>query len=314
MLRELKTFIRVAREGTFVATGQQLGLTPSAVSAQMRVLEQHLGVRLFDRSGRAAVLNAAGRHALPLAEQILALYGAIATVQTGLLPRALPRFREAAPRVELKLVPGVSLNLLSQVEAGELDLALLIKSPFELPKELLEIPLAREAFVLIAPLRLAGDDPLQLLAEQPFVRYDRASFGGRLVSQFLRERRIQVRDVLELDEIEAIARMVECGLGVSLVPKAGLIVVAAGGSVAGDRTGRVDLRTATDRGIAPRPAPASIGLSAGLLAGLWNYAIGPAGAGFCGRRIYPRTGRRGFSEDPVIVLRGAEPPRRGSGA
>ncbi|NVZ63004.1 LysR family transcriptional regulator [Pseudomonas gingeri] len=240
MLRELKTFIRVSREGTFVAAGQQLGLTQSAVSAQMRVLEQHLGVRLFDRSGRAAVLNAAGRHALPLAEQILALYGAmalptaaaewqgelrigaIATVQTGLLPQALPRFRQAAPRVDLKLVPGVSLNLLSQVDAGELDLALLIKPPFELPKELLAILLAREAFVLIAPLQLAGDDPLQLLAEQPFVRYDRGSFGGRLVSQFLREQRIQVRDVLELDEIEAIARMVECGLGVSLVPRAGL--------------------------------------------------------------------------------------------
>ncbi|WP_256262800.1 LysR family transcriptional regulator [Pseudomonas gingeri] len=240
MLRELKTFIRVSREGTFVAAGQQLGLTQSAVSAQMRVLEQHLGVRLFDRSGRAAVLNAAGRHALPLAEQILALYGAmalptaaaewqgelrigaIATVQTGLLPQALPRFRRAAPRVDLKLVPGVSLNLLSQVDAGELDLALLIKPPFELPKELLAIPLASEAFVLIAPLQLPGDDPLQLLAEQPFVRYDRGSFGGRLVSQFLREQRIQVRDVLELDEIEAIARMVECGLGVSLVPRAGL--------------------------------------------------------------------------------------------
>lgn len=206
----------------------------------MRVLEQNLGVRLFDRSGRAAVLNAAGRHALPLAEQILALYGqmalstsaaewqgelrigAIATVQTGLLPQALPRFRQAAPRVELKLVPGVSLNLLGQVDAGELDLALLIKPPFELPKELLEIPLASEPFVLIAPLHLPGDDPLQLLAEQPFVRYDRASFGGRLVSQFLREQRIQVRDALELDELEAIARMVECGLGVSLVPRAGL--------------------------------------------------------------------------------------------
>ncbi|KPA94842.1 LysR family transcriptional regulator, partial [Pseudomonas asplenii] len=78
MLRELKTFIRVAREGTFVAAGQQLGLTQSAVSAQMRVLEQNLGVRLFDRSGRAAVLNAAGRHALPLAEQILSLYRAMA--------------------------------------------------------------------------------------------------------------------------------------------------------------------------------------------------------------------------------------------
>ena len=240
MLRELKTFVMVARHGTFAAAGQQVGLTQSAVSAQMRVLEQSLGVRLFDRSGRNAVLNAAGRHALPLAEQMLALYtqmalptsaaewqgelrvGAIATLQTGMLPEALPRFRAAAPRVELKLVPGVSLNLLSQVDAGELDLALLIKPPFELPKELLQVSLAREPFVLIAPLETDGDDPLRLLSEQPFVRYDRRSFGGRRVSQFLREQRLNVREALELDELEAIVRMVECGLGVALIPRAGL--------------------------------------------------------------------------------------------
>jgi DNA-binding transcriptional LysR family regulator len=240
MLRELRTFVAVARHGTFAAAGQQVGLTQSAVSAQMRVLEQGLGVRLFDRSGRAAVLNAAGRHALPLAEQMLGLYaqmalptpladwqgelkvGAIASVQTGLLPEALPAFRQAAPRVELKLVPGVSLQLLSQVDAGELDLALLIKPPFELPKELLQISLAREPFVLITPLTVPGDDPLQILAEQPFVRYDRSSFGGRQVSQFLREQRLHVHEALELDELDAIVRMVECGLGVSLIPRAGL--------------------------------------------------------------------------------------------
>ena len=240
MLRELKTFVAVARHGTFAAAGQQVGLTQSAVSAQMRVLEQGLGVRLFERSGRAAVLNAAGRHALPLAEQMLGLYaqmalptsaaewqgelkvGAIATLQTGLLPEALPRFRAAAPRVELKLVPGVSLNLLNQIDAGELDLALLIKPPFELPKELLQISLAREPFVLITPLSVTADDPLQILAEQPFVRYDRRSFGGRRVNQFLREQRLVVQEALELDELEAIVRMVECGLGVSLIPRAGL--------------------------------------------------------------------------------------------
>ncbi len=240
MLRELKTFVAVARHGTFAAAGQQVGLTQSAVSAQMRVLEQGLGVRLFERSGRSAVLNAAGRHALPLAEQMLGLYaqmalptsaaewqgelkvGAIATLQTGLLPEALPRFRAAAPRVELKLVPGVSLNLLSQIDAGELDLALLIKPPFELPKELLQISLAREPFVLITPLGVTADDPLQILAEQPFVRYDRRSFGGRRVNQFLREQRLTVQEALELDELEAIVRMVECGLGVSLIPRTGL--------------------------------------------------------------------------------------------
>ena len=240
MLRELNTFVAVARHGTFAAAGQQVGLTQSAVSAQMRVLEQRLGVRLFERSGRSAVLNAAGRHALPLAEQMLGLYaqmalptsaaewqgelkvGAIATLQTGLLPEALPCFRAAAPRVELKLVPGVSLNLLSQIDAGELDLALLIKPPFELPKELLQISLAREPFVLITPLSVTADDPLQILAEQPFVRYDRRSFGGRRVNQFLREQRLTVQEALELDELEAIVRMVECGLGVSLIPRAGL--------------------------------------------------------------------------------------------
>jgi DNA-binding transcriptional LysR family regulator len=240
MLRELKTFLAVARHGTFAAAGQQVGLTQSAVSAQMRVLEHGLGVRLFDRSGRSAVLNAAGRHALPLAQQMLGLYGqmalptaaaewqgelkvgAIASVQTGLLPEALPQFRTAAPRVELKLVPGVSLNLLSRIDAGELDLALLIKPPFELPKELLQISLAREPFVLVTPLGVSADDPLQILAEQPFVRYDRRSFGGRRVSQFLREQRLNVQEALELDELEAIVRMVECGLGVSLIPRAGL--------------------------------------------------------------------------------------------
>ncbi|MDQ7984913.1 LysR substrate-binding domain-containing protein [Pseudomonas sp. G34] len=240
MLRELKTFVAVARYGTFAAAGLRVGLTQSAVSAQMRVLEQNLGVRLFDRSGRSAVLSAGGRHALPLAEQMLGLYaqmalptaleewqgelkiGAIASVQTGLLPEALVRFRTQAARVELKLVPGVSLDLLGQVDAGELDLAVLIRPPFELPKELLQVALVREPFVLIAPPGLPGDDPLQLLREQPFVRYDRRSFGGRQVERFLREQRLTPREALELDELEAIVRMVECGLGVSLIPRAGL--------------------------------------------------------------------------------------------
>lgn len=240
MLRELKTFVAVARYGTFAAAGLRVGLTQSAVSAQMRVLEQNLGVRLFDRSGRSAVLSAGGRHALPLAEQMLGLYaqmalptaleewqgelkiGAIASVQTGLLPEALVRFRTRASQVELKLVPGVSLDLLGQVDAGELDLAVLIRPPFELPKELLQVELVREPFVLIAPADLPGDDPLQLLREQPFVRYDRRSFGGRQVERFLREQRLTPHEALELDELEAIVRMVECGLGVSLIPRAGL--------------------------------------------------------------------------------------------
>lgn len=240
MLRELKTFIAVARYGTFAAAGMHIGLTQSAVSAQIRNLEQALGIRLFDRTGRQALLNAAGLRALPMARDMLDTFsrmaisddvseyqgelkiGAVATAQTGLLPQALLRLRQQAPRLEPKLVPGVSLNLLSQVDTGEVDLAILIKPPFELPKELSAQIIRREPFVLIVPLDLPGFDPLQLLTDHPHVRYDRNSFGGRLVTRFLREQRIDVQSALELDELEAIVKMVECGLGVSLLPRAGL--------------------------------------------------------------------------------------------
>lgn len=240
MIRELKTFVAVARRGTFAAAGQQVGLTQSAVSSQIKNLEDALGMRLFDRTARSSALSAAGVRAVPIAEQIIELFasmgtpesldgyhgelriGAIGTVQTGVLPAALLRLRQEAPAIDAKLVPGVSLGLLTQVDAGELDIAIIIRPPFALPKELDCHLIAREPFVLITPLGTPGDDPLQLLENQPFVRYERTSFGGRQVTQFLREQRLHTRQVLELDELDAIVKMVQNGLGVALVPLAGL--------------------------------------------------------------------------------------------
>lgn len=240
MIRELKTFLVIARCGSFAAAGNSIGLTQSAISAQIKNLEGALGLRLFDRTGRSAHLNAAGQRAVPLAEQIIETFtlmgqpeslddyrgelriGAIGTVQTGLLPAVLLRLLDQAPGVAPKLVPGVSLNLLAQVDAGEIDLAVMIRPPFALPKELHAERVQREPFVLIAPLDTVGDDPFVLLSEQPFVRYDRTSFGGRQVTQFLRKHRLDPRPGLELDELDAIVKMVESGLGVALVPRAGL--------------------------------------------------------------------------------------------
>jgi len=240
MIRELKTFVCVARRGTFAAAGREVGLTQSAVSAQIKNLEDTLGVALFDRTGRAANLNAAGQRAVALADEILQLFGrmgspdsandfrgalrigAISTAQTGILPQALVLLRSKAPFIEASLVPGVSLNLLSQVDAGELDLAIMIKPPFSLPKELHAEVIAKEPFVLIMPANTQGDDPRQILSDNPFIRYDQRSFGGRRGTQFLRERKLEVQQTLELDELDAIVKMVRAGLGVSLVPMAGL--------------------------------------------------------------------------------------------
>jgi DNA-binding transcriptional LysR family regulator len=240
MLRELRTFVAVARQGSFAAAGQVVGLTPSAVSAQIRNLEVELGIRLFDRTGRTAILNMNGKKALGHAEEMLATFarmmevgdgvtlrgelkvGAIGTAQTGLLPDVMVMLQRRAPALRIHLVPGMSLSLLNQVDAGEIDLALVVKPPFALHKDLHAEDIVREEFALITPAFIAENDPLEILANYPFIRYDRSSFAGRQVAGFLNQQGLTPDQILEVDEIEAIVRMVQGGLGVSVVPLAGL--------------------------------------------------------------------------------------------
>jgi len=237
MLRELKTFIAVARYGTFAGAGERIGLTQSAVSAQIQRLEESLGFQLFDRTGRSATLNAAGRDALALAEHIVTLYdrlgdqaggneqrglvriGAIASVQTSFLVDALVQFRAEFPHCRARVLPGVSLDLLGLVDAGEIDLAVLIRPPFAVPADLEWRTLVAEPFVLLAPAGTPGDDWRTLLAHQPFIRYDRRSFGGRRVDQFLRDQHITTHDVIELDELQGMTQLVARGQGVALAPQ-----------------------------------------------------------------------------------------------
>lgn len=237
MLRELRTLIAVARHGTFAGAGARIGLTQSAVSAQIHRLEEELGFPLFDRTGRSARLNASGRETLALAEELITLYdrlghqglaaqgnamvriGAIASAQATFLADAIARFRAELPGCRIRVVPGVSLNLLGQVDAGEVDIAVMIRPPYALPAELEWRPLLREPFVLLAPAALAGSGWREVIESEPFIRYDRGSFGGRLVDQFLRQQRLAVQEAIELDELEGIAQLVARGLGVALLPR-----------------------------------------------------------------------------------------------
>ena len=122
-------------------------------------------------------------------------------------------------RDRVRIVPGVSLSLLGQVDAGEVDMAVLIRPPFTLPPELGWHRLLSEPVMLAVPASLPDAPWRELLAAQPFIRYDRASFGGRVVDIFLKKHRLNVHEAVELDEIEAIANMVRHGLGVALLPK-----------------------------------------------------------------------------------------------
>ncbi len=236
MLRELKTFIAVAREGTFAAAGERVGLTQAAVSAQMHRLESDLGFPLFDRSGRTARLNVRGNRTLKQAQELLRLYGnlgsddedqlprtltigAIASIQRGCLPEVLVKVHKAFEATRSRVIPGVSVQLLNLVDAGELDVAAIIRPPFSLQRNLRWTALSREPFRLLVPRHVEGDDWIDIVSRHPFVRYDRASFGGRQVDRFLRGARLTVREVCELDELDAIIRLVASGLGVAFVPE-----------------------------------------------------------------------------------------------
>ncbi|HEY4801784.1 MAG TPA: LysR family transcriptional regulator, partial [Paraburkholderia sp.] len=83
MIRELRTLVAVAREGTFAAAGQKIGLTQAAVSAQMQRLEAELGFALFDREGRAARLNAMGEQVLVQAQEVIRLYENLSSSAAG---------------------------------------------------------------------------------------------------------------------------------------------------------------------------------------------------------------------------------------
>jgi DNA-binding transcriptional LysR family regulator len=150
---------------------------------------------------------------------VLLNIGAIASVQRSLLPDALGKFHKQAPGCRTRVVPGLSMELLNLVDAGEIDMAAIIRPPFSLHSDLRWSTLAHEPFRLLVPRHVDGDDWAQLLSSQPFVRYDRASFGGRQVDRFLRAAHLSVQQVCELDELDAIVRLVANGVGVALVPQ-----------------------------------------------------------------------------------------------
>ena len=236
MITELKTFIAVCKHGTFATAGERIGLTQSAVSSQIKRLEDALGFKLFDRTGRSATLNAAGQTTLQRAEEICTLYarlgdapndnsepmllriGAIASAQPTLLARALARLRTARPGVRVHVSPGVSMKLMDDLDAGKVDTALIIRPPFGMLPDLSWQALVHEPYVLIVPDAIPGKDWRTLLQTQPFLRYDRASFGGRMVEGFLRRERLAVHDAIEIDEIAGLIHLASKGLGVALVP------------------------------------------------------------------------------------------------
>ncbi|WP_454722282.1 MULTISPECIES: LysR substrate-binding domain-containing protein [Cupriavidus] len=235
-IRFLRTFVAVADHGSFAAAAEQVALTQAAVSLQMRALEMELRRELFDRGGRVVVLNAGGRELLPQARRMLALYdemrlppeapdamagavavGAVVSVMGG-LSHVVARMKRAYPALDVRLVGAKSIDLAAQVEAGELDAAMLAEGAGRLPGTLMWTPLYSEPLVAIAGLGSPGASAREALAANPFLRFDRGQRTGMLVERALRRAHLRVNEFLELNSIEALVELVRQEVGVTVVP------------------------------------------------------------------------------------------------
>lgn len=239
-IRTFKTFLAVARHGTFAAAGKEIGLTAAAVGLQMRGLEEELGRTLFDRGPRSVVLNVTGRKLVPEIEELVLRYEALAaesdsdelsgTVVMGALVSALMgAFSDAFwslkrnhPRLKVRLFAGMSSDFARKVEHGELDAAVVTQSPQPLASSLVWTPLYSEPMVLIVPRRphfQLPADPLEMLRQAPFIRFDRHTWTGSLIKDVLSQCRVKSCDEMELNSIEAIIEIVGQGFGISIVPR-----------------------------------------------------------------------------------------------
>ncbi len=232
----LHTFVTVVDNGSMAAAARLLNITPAAVAQQIHTLERQLGAPLIARAGRTVSVTEAGTRILERARAMLRdvadlrgvanddgtsgelRLGAGTTALTGILPDILMRTVERFPQISVFIKPGYSVDLHRAVESGELDAAIVLEAPFALHKTCGWELLREEPLVVLAPESMAGSDPHELLATQPLIRYDRNQWGGHQVDEYLRMARIKPRERCELNALNAIAVMVDRGLGVSLVP------------------------------------------------------------------------------------------------
>ena len=217
--QHLRTFLALARFGNFSQTGRQVALSQSAVSRHIRALEDSLGVRLFERLGRQAVLTSAGEalrtrvenlmreaESLPrllrdLAEGVQGevRIGASITAANSILPPLLGDYRRRYPTVELALQPDNSARVLESLARGEVDLAIVGSDALPPTATVLaEIP---DEVLLVAPRShpLAGRRvKLNDLVGCDFIQREAASDTRALVAHWFRAEGVQFRNIMEV--------------------------------------------------------------------------------------------------------------------
>lgn len=237
-IKILKNFLIIARSKTVAAAAKEIGLTAAAAGQQLQQLENDVGVELFDRTKRSLSLNPQGRALLEPIQEIISRYealsskvkqglsgtiflGALVSTLMGRFGKTLDELKRSYPELEIKLTAGLSSEFLDQVIEGGIDAAIVTESPYALPQNVQWTELYKEPMILIHPvtatIQKTGKGKLNL--GLPFIRFERNTWTGHLVEQTIRINKIDIKEGMELNSVEAIIELVRQGLGFSIIPK-----------------------------------------------------------------------------------------------
>jgi DNA-binding transcriptional LysR family regulator len=235
--RFLEAFLMAVDNGSIAEAARRLNLTAAGVAKRIHALESEIGAVLVTRSGRTIRPTEAGaaivehaRHFLVDARDFKSIaatdqpsgqlrLGAFQSALCGLLPDVLALMKETYPQIDVRIRRGTSAELYRKVLDGDdLDAAIISRPPFVIPKRCDWRLLREEPLIVLTRAPAASRKPHAILASEPFIRLDRKLWPGRLVDAYLRKAGIQPRESFEINSFEAIAVMVDRGLGVSLLP------------------------------------------------------------------------------------------------
>ena len=239
-LRQLKVFLSVAAGRNFSQAGGDIGLTQPAVSRAIVELESQLGVRLLDRTTREVVMTEAGKllaarlhRVLDELDQTLQDTAGLAgaregkvrvasspTLSANLMPACIAASAKAAPGVRVMLLDRIQQDVLASVRSGEVDFGVVIEpsSADDLHCE----TILSDPFMLVMPeahaLAVKKSVRWSALDGAELVLLDHASGSRRLIDQALAQHDAQCDVKQELGHPTTVFRMVEAGLGLSVMP------------------------------------------------------------------------------------------------
>lgn len=238
-LRQLRSLLAVVEEGSFTLAARKLFVTQSAISHSLRTLEEQLGCRLLDRSGKHVSVTPEGGILLRRARSVVRELEEAAREIDGLrrwgqtsirvgaphslchfmIPSVLREFRECFPRCEPSVESGETDVLLDKLAKGDLDLVAGIRPKNHSGEGYRPLFSDRLCFVVspFHPWAAPGCDITGTLDAQQFIIYARATDTHRMIEEWMEKMAGKIRTPLVIGDVQAIKQMAKLGTAVGIV-------------------------------------------------------------------------------------------------